>query len=446
MTNETRPLRVFLCHASDDKKEVRKLSQRLQADSIDVWLDEEQLLPGQEWQHEIPQAVRDSDIILVCLSNKSTTKEGYVQKEITYALDIADEKPENTIFIIPLRLEECDLPGRLRRFQAADHFVDGTYQRLLKSFQIRAEKVKAKIAPSQEKPVPQKVEIPTILKFKEGEPVPTGQTPAGIPIYTFAGMPFVKVPKRFFLLGRNDNDVNAEEWEKPLHEVDIPYDYWIGRFPVTNQHFGDFLSKSGYKIQEKIPNDNPNHPVIGVNWFDALEFVIWLYRNYREEVPVNYTFNLPSEAEWEKAARGTDGRIYPWGNAFNTFDLGLGLELMLCNSEEAQYGNTIPVGNFSPDGDSPYGAADMAGNVWEWTRSTVNENYKYPYVATDGRDDLQADKEIARVARGGSFENTQDLARCALRSDGIPDSEDNDDTGIRLVVSPFIASSEASNL
>ena len=168
MTNETRPLRVFLCHASDDKKEVRKLSQRLQADSIDVWLDEEQLLPGQEWQHEIPQAVRDSDIILVCLSNKSTTKEGYVQKEITYALDIADEKPENTIFIIPLRLEECDLPGRLRRFQAADHFVDGTYQRLLKSFQIRAEKVKAKIAPSQEKPVPQKVEYPTILKFKEG--------------------------------------------------------------------------------------------------------------------------------------------------------------------------------------------------------------------------------------------------------------------------------------
>ena len=96
MTNETRSLRVFLCHASEDKAKVREIYQRLQTDGIDVWLDEEKLLPGQEWRHEIPKAVRDSDIILVCLSNKSTTKEGYVQKEITFALDIAEEKPENT--------------------------------------------------------------------------------------------------------------------------------------------------------------------------------------------------------------------------------------------------------------------------------------------------------------------------------------------------------------
>ena len=108
MADETkRPLKVFLCHASGDKPVVRELYKRLIAEGVDAWLDQEKLLPGQDWRVEIPRAVREADVVVICLSNKSITKEGYVQKEIKFALDSAEEKPEGTIFLIPARLEDC---------------------------------------------------------------------------------------------------------------------------------------------------------------------------------------------------------------------------------------------------------------------------------------------------------------------------------------------------
>ena len=113
------PLRVFLCHSSSDKPEVRDLYRRLRADGFEAWLDEQELLPGQNWREEIPTAVHTCDAVIVCLSTASITKEGYLQKEIKYALDVADEKPEGTIFIIPLKLQECDVPQRLNQWQWA---------------------------------------------------------------------------------------------------------------------------------------------------------------------------------------------------------------------------------------------------------------------------------------------------------------------------------------
>ena len=102
----SRSLRVFLCHSSADKPAVRELYQRLCADGIDAWLDEENLLPGQDWQREIPRVVRQSDAVIVCLSKGSINQAGYVQKEIKFALDVVDEQPEDTIFLIPLKLED----------------------------------------------------------------------------------------------------------------------------------------------------------------------------------------------------------------------------------------------------------------------------------------------------------------------------------------------------
>jgi hypothetical protein len=102
-----RKLKIFLCHSSGDKPAVRDLYQKLRADGFEPWLDEEDLLPGQECEQEIPKAVRATDAILVCLSPDSINKEGYVQKEIKYALDVADEKPEGVIFFISVRLEAC---------------------------------------------------------------------------------------------------------------------------------------------------------------------------------------------------------------------------------------------------------------------------------------------------------------------------------------------------
>jgi hypothetical protein len=116
----TRPLRVFLCHASQDKPTVWKLRRFLTQHGIKPWLDREDLLPGEDWEVEIPRALFASDVILVCLSKNSVNKEGFVQKEITFALDKAMEKPEGTIFIIPIKLEECEIPKRLTRYQWVD--------------------------------------------------------------------------------------------------------------------------------------------------------------------------------------------------------------------------------------------------------------------------------------------------------------------------------------
>ncbi len=128
---ESRPLCVFLCHSSGDKNAVRDLYKRLCAEGFDPWLDEEKLLPGQDWRQEIPKAVRTSDVVIVCLSPRAVNKAGYIQKEIKYALDVADEQPEGSIFIIPLKLEECDAPEQLRRWQCANYFEESGYKRLV---------------------------------------------------------------------------------------------------------------------------------------------------------------------------------------------------------------------------------------------------------------------------------------------------------------------------
>jgi tetratricopeptide (TPR) repeat protein len=133
-----RPLRVFLCHSNSDKAPVRELYDKLRAASVDAWLDEMNLKGGQDWDLEIRRAVRTSDVVIVCLSSGSVTKEGYVQKEIKQALDVADEKPDGTIYIVPVRLDECNVPERLRRWHWIDYFLDGGFEQLLTALSERA--------------------------------------------------------------------------------------------------------------------------------------------------------------------------------------------------------------------------------------------------------------------------------------------------------------------
>lgn len=120
---------------------MRKLYESLRADGFSPWLDEEDLVPGQDWVLEISKAVRISDVVVVCLSRASATKAGYVQKEIKSALDVADEQPEGAIFIIPLRLEECDVPIRLQQWHWVDLFDERGYERLMRSLKKRADDV-----------------------------------------------------------------------------------------------------------------------------------------------------------------------------------------------------------------------------------------------------------------------------------------------------------------
>ncbi len=143
----SQPVRIFLCHCSGDKPAVRKLYGRLKADGFLPWLDEKDLIPGTKWREVIPKVVRESDVVLVCLSETSITKNGYVQKEIKFALDEADEKPDETIFIIPVRLAEVGVPERLSQWQWVNLFQsDGNesedgYDNLARALRIRGNQI-----------------------------------------------------------------------------------------------------------------------------------------------------------------------------------------------------------------------------------------------------------------------------------------------------------------
>jgi formylglycine-generating enzyme required for sulfatase activity len=413
MSVTNRPLKVFLCHSSNDKPAVRELYQKLRAEPwIQPWLDEEELYPGQDWNMEIEKAVEAADAIIVCLSNGSITKEGYVQKEIRAALDYADYKPEGTLFIIPIRLEECTPPKRLGRWQYADYFEgqrERALQRLLVSLRKRAESLNLHF----EKP---KLSGDEIIKFLEEnlEPVPSVENANKLTLSN--GMEFTRVPAGKFIMGSK----SGENDETPQHTVNISHDYWMARFPVTNEMYNVYAKEK--MVEHLVPDwkQRTDHPVVNVKFSDINGYCEWLNNILKSELPSDTDLRLPTESEWEKAARGTDKREFPWGNIFDKNK---------CNTEEGGKGNTSPVAFYSPHGDSPYGCADMAGNVWEWTHSL---KMKYPYKNNDGREDDDGSK--LRILRGGSFINNMKNARCAYR--GVFVDIFQHGIGFRLVLAP----------
>jgi formylglycine-generating enzyme required for sulfatase activity len=215
----------------------------------------------------------------------------------------------------------------------------------------------------------------------EGEAVRAGSR-------TIGGVEFVRVPAGKFVMGSKEDNKLASDDEKPQHTYEILKDYWIARFPLTNLQFEEFVKTRDYRTtaeekgfgrvwdgkqwkEEKgadwrrprgsksDPKGKEQHPVVQVSWDDAMAYCQWFNETYRQELG-ELALRLPSEAEWEKAARGEYGNEWPWGNEWDQ---------KRCNSSEGGKKDTTPVGAYSPQGDSPYGAADMVGNVWEWTHS-----------------------------------------------------------------------------
>jgi formylglycine-generating enzyme required for sulfatase activity len=409
-----RQLQVFLCHASQDKPKVRELYQRLESEMwIDPWLDVERLLPGQDWDLEIQKAIRAADIIIVFLSKESVAKEGYVQKEFRKALSYAEEKPEGMTYIIPLRLDDCETPTRFQQWQWVDYSAKNAWERLLQSLRLRADKLGI-AHKSEAKPA-----SVVSLASNKSHPEPSGFTPGGRPFYVFGGMEFVKIPAGDFYMGAND----IEE-ARPQHLVyQLAYDFYIGRYPVTNQEYSLFLRDTGQPIV--LPKDAARHPTVWVSWERTQEFVAWLNGKYQADLPLEYKYRLPSEAEWEKSARGVDGNEYPWGNTFDA---------KRCNYLDGRKWNTTPVGLYSPQGDSAFGAADMAGNVWEWTRTQMQ--FKYPYRFDDHRDEEDANLAFARTLRGGSFKSDESNVRTAFRFGSVPFFSDSD-IGFRIAICPI---------
>jgi formylglycine-generating enzyme required for sulfatase activity len=233
----------------------------------------------------------------------------------------------------------------------------------------------------------------------------------------------VKIPEGEFLMGSSEEDKQARDNEKPQHTLYLPT-YYIAKHPVTVDEYRAFIQESGYKSDyaERSLSGAGNHPVGWALWKDALTFAQWK------------GLTLPSEAEWEKAARGADGRIYPWGNAWqsglaNTDEYwNSGARGLWSKLRRRESGTTTPVGTFSPRGDSPYGCADMSSNVWEWCHSLYKP---YPYNADDGREDESASG--SHVLRGGSYWNDRSVVRCAIRSD----SSLLNGSGFRVCASPI---------
>lgn len=230
------------------------------------------------------------------------------------------------------------------------------------------------------------------------------------------GMEFMRVPAGEFWMG---NEYAGDD-EKPIHRVDIPWDYWVMRFPVTNEIYNTYVRAIGIKHPVDGWEKKKDHPVTYVKWVDAMAYCQWLHRTLNSEILIpNLQLRLPTEAEWEKAARGVVGLVYPWGNQFDKNK---------CNTVEGGKRDTTSIGLYSPHGDSPYDCADMSGNVWEWTHSLKKA---YPYKIMDGRENEKA--YGTRVLRGGSFDNIAGAAKCSYRNDSLYDFEL---IGFRVILAP----------
>ncbi|NIO69816.1 MAG: SUMF1/EgtB/PvdO family nonheme iron enzyme [Anaerolineae bacterium] len=233
----------------------------------------------------------------------------------------------------------------------------------------------------------------------------------------------VRIPAGEFLMGTREEDVDAitEKYgiERKFIEREVPQrkvfvdEFEIGKYPVTNFEYQAFVQDTGHQPPrhwegDQYPEGLGDHPVVNVSWHDAVAYCEWLSEK------TGHPYRLPTEAEWEKAARGADGRQFPWGDEWDE---------SRCNTAEGGPGTTTPVGQYSPDGDSPYKVADMAGNVWEWCADWFEF---YPGSSFPNKDHGVA----FRMLRSGSWHLKRVYARCTARLRDYPDNR-NDVVGFR---------------
>jgi formylglycine-generating enzyme required for sulfatase activity len=257
---------------------------------------------------------------------------------------------------------------------------------------------------------------------------------------------FIAIPAGPFLIGTPERELSAlamayggtrESYreESPRHTLELP-DFEIAQVPITNALYATFVAATGAHApstwrRPQPPDALANHPVVDVSWEDANAFCAWLTAASKDEGRrmedqslarpnllglSSSVFRLPTEAEWERAARGVDGRTFPWGGTW---------DVATANTREGGRGGTSPVGAY-PGGASPDGCLDMAGNVWEWTTSL---DALYPYNPGDGREN--PDARGRRILRGGCYANPHGFARCACRF-RLPPTVRNEFLGFRL--------------
>jgi formylglycine-generating enzyme required for sulfatase activity len=253
-----------------------------------------------------------------------------------------------------------------------------------------------------------------ILRQLPKEPVESQAYPRAGNIEGKDGAPMVKVPAGEFLMGSDSTDSETSPDEHPQHKVTLG-EFYIDKYEVTNGQYRAFLASvasAGHAACDPAEPEGKDHrphpqswldyrmnttnqPVVGVDWYDASSYCRWAGKR------------LPTEAEWEKAARGTDGRIYPWGNEW---------ESSRARASETKSKRSSKVGSF-PSGAGPYGAEDMAGNVWEWVHDWYGEQ-----IYEEGPRENPSGPATGEmhVVRGGTFSNKPEGLRAAVRNHGYP--------------------------
>lgn len=279
---------------------------------------------------------------------------------------------------------------------------------------------------------PEELDLYFTLTRRVESPQTTAQQAAKAPAFREPDM--VRIPTSQFRMGIEFEEAKRLEEElkelrydprreTPAHRVNLP-EYSVGKYPVTNAEYQAFVRDKARTPPrgwdgDRYPEGKGDHPVVGVNWFDAQAYCQWLSEK------TGKPYRLPTEAEWENAARGAERRRYPWGNDWDASHL---------NSRPSGVGDTTAVGRYSPAGDSAYGCADMAGNVWEWCADWFDEHTYERRAGSQVTDPRGPETGIRRVARGGSFTSDPLLTRTTTRFAHPPDHVSLD-CGFRVAMS-----------
>ncbi|MEO0986866.1 MAG: SUMF1/EgtB/PvdO family nonheme iron enzyme [Cyanobacteria bacterium J06639_14] len=385
---ESKKVRIFLAHASEDKQAVIKLYKRLKQQGYEPWLDKMDLLAGQKWREEIPKAIRNSDIFIACLSKQSVAKQGYIQREFRMALNKCADMPPGKIYLIPLRLDDCRIPElrqeeygiNLRDYHWLDYFEEDGFERLVKSI-------------AHHFPGPAKA-----ITEPTGELTPerVAATSFNVNLGNGIQLELVKIPGGKFLMGSPEEEEDSHNSERPQHWVTVPQ-FWMGKYPVTQAQWQAVSSLDVVDL-ELAPNPSgfsgDKLPVERVSWHEAVEFCARLSKHTGDE------YRLPSEAEWEYACRAGTKTPYSFGESISR-------EQVNCNGWHRQ---TTKVGRFPPNA---FRLHDMHGNVGEWCLDHWHSNYEG--APEDGNAWLSDDQGAYCVVRGGSWGNYPRYCRSASR-------------------------------
>ena len=282
MANKTR---IFLAHASEDKPQIRRLYADLKDRGFDPWLDETDLVPGQVWKDEIPKAIADAAVFLACISAQSCGKVGYVQNEFRRALVAFGERPPGSIYLIPVRLDKCEVPDlrisdlelSLKDIHWVDLWQEGGFDRVITAVEQALNSFEAI---SEEPIVPAVTHSPAVKPFRDLDQPWCPE--------------MVVIPSGTFWMGSHDDGFGEE---KPQHKVTISQSFGLGRHAITFDEYDHFCEETDREMPDDEGWGRERCPVINVSFADALAYCDWLSQI------TNTEYRLPTEAEWEYACR-----------------------------------------------------------------------------------------------------------------------------------------------